>query len=55
VTALGIKKQERALGYSTLLSEKTTLHKGGNQNFVNALMESCWVSTVLAEPGKQVD
>jgi outer membrane receptor for ferrienterochelin and colicin len=37
VTALGIKKQERALGYSTSVVGKNDITKGGNQNFVNAL------------------
>ncbi|WP_188049957.1 SusC/RagA family TonB-linked outer membrane protein [Flavobacterium sp. GP15] len=37
VTALGIKKQERALGYSTSVVNTDEIIKGGNQNFVNAL------------------
>ena len=37
VTALGIKKQERALGYATSVVGGNDITKGGNQNFVNAL------------------
>lgn len=37
VTALGIKKQERALGYATSNVGSDDITKGGNQNFVNAL------------------
>ncbi|SHG28338.1 TonB-linked outer membrane protein, SusC/RagA family [Flavobacterium segetis] len=37
VTALGIKKQERALGYATSVVNTDEIIKGGNQNFVNAL------------------
>ena len=37
VTALGIKKQERALGYATSVVGSNDITKGGNQNFVNAL------------------
>jgi TonB-linked SusC/RagA family outer membrane protein len=37
VTALGIKKQERALGYATTTVGDDDITKGGNSNFVNAL------------------